>query len=71
MVQWLRLHAPNAEGPGLIAGQGTRFHMLQLDSAYCNEDQRSRLSQLRPSRANKLKKKKESAFLVIPSILPE
>ena len=30
MVQWLRLHAPNAEGPGSIRGQGTRSHILQL-----------------------------------------
>ena len=30
VVQWLRVHAPNAEGPGVIAGQGTRSHMLQL-----------------------------------------
>ena len=30
MVQWLRLHIPNAEGPGLIPGQATRPHMPQL-----------------------------------------
>ena len=30
VVQWLRHHAPNAGGPGLIPGQGTRSHMLQL-----------------------------------------
>ena len=30
VVQWLRLCAPNAKGPGSIPGQGTRFHMLQL-----------------------------------------
>ena len=30
MVQWLRLHAPNAGVPGLIPDQGTRSHMLQL-----------------------------------------
>ena len=30
MVQWLRLHAPNAGGLGLIPGQGTRAHILQL-----------------------------------------
>ena len=24
VVQWLRLRAPNAEGPGLIPGQGTK-----------------------------------------------
>ena len=27
MVQGLRLHAPNAGGPGSIPGQGTRAHM--------------------------------------------
>ena len=30
VVQWLRLHAPNAAGLGLIPGQGTRSCMLQL-----------------------------------------
>ena len=30
VAQWLRLHIPNAEGPGLIPGQGIRFHMSQL-----------------------------------------
>ena len=30
VVQWLRLQAPNAGGPGLIPGQGTRSHILQL-----------------------------------------
>ena len=30
LVQWLRLSAPNAGGPGSIPGQGTRSHMLQL-----------------------------------------
>ena len=29
VVQWLRLHAPNAEGLGLIPDQGTRSHMPQ------------------------------------------
>ena len=37
MIQWL--HAPNAGGPGLIPGQGTRSHMPQLqDPAYHNQD---------------------------------
>ena len=27
MVQWLRLRAPHAGGPGSIPGQGTRSHM--------------------------------------------
>ncbi|TEA23038.1 hypothetical protein DBR06_SOUSAS12510031, partial [Sousa chinensis] len=30
VVQWLRLHTPNAGGPGSIPGQGTRSRMLQL-----------------------------------------
>ena len=30
VVQWLRLRAPNAGGPGLTPGQGTRSHMPQL-----------------------------------------
>ena len=30
VVQWLRLRAPNVGGPGLIPGQGTRSHILQL-----------------------------------------
>ena len=30
VVQWLRLHAPNAGGPDSIPGQGTRPHMPQL-----------------------------------------
>ena len=30
VIQWLRLCATNAEGPGLIPGQETRAHMLQL-----------------------------------------
>ena len=49
VIQWLRLHTPNAGGPGLIAGQGTRSHMLQLrvphavtkDPSCCKKDQRS------------------------------
>ena len=30
VVQWLRLHAPNAGGLGSIPGQGTRSYMPQL-----------------------------------------
>ena len=30
VVQGLRLHSPNSGGPGLIPGQGTRSHTLQL-----------------------------------------
>ena len=38
VVQWLRLHTPNAGSLGSIPGQGTRFHMPQL---------RARMPQLR------------------------
>ena len=47
VVQWVRLWAPNAEGLGLIPGQGTRSHMRQL--------KRSRMLQLRPSATKKKK----------------
>ena len=30
VVQWLRLHAPNIEGPGSISHQGTISHMPQV-----------------------------------------
>ena len=32
VVQWLRFHAPNTEGPGSIPGQGTRPHVLSKSS---------------------------------------
>ena len=38
VAQWPRLQVPNAGGPGLIPGWGTRSHMSQL---------RARMSQLR------------------------
>ena len=39
VVQWLRLHAPNAGGLGSIPGQGTGSHMPQLkDPEYHNKD---------------------------------
>ncbi|TEA24199.1 hypothetical protein DBR06_SOUSAS17310001, partial [Sousa chinensis] len=44
VVQWLRLHTPNAGGPGSIPGQGTRSHMPQ-------RQQRSRMVQLKIPRA--------------------
>ena len=30
VVQWLKLHSPNAGGPGSIPGQGIRSHTPQL-----------------------------------------
>ena len=41
VVQWLRLHTPNAGDPSLIPGLGTRSHMLHLKNP-C-------VPQLRPS----------------------
>ena len=34
MVQGLILGTPNAWGPGLIPGQGTRSHMLQIKTLH-------------------------------------
>ena len=62
MAQWLRLHVPNAGDLGLIPGQGTRSHTLQLeDPTYHNRYQRSCISQLRPGTVkyiNRLKNKR-------------
>ena len=39
MVHWLRPHAPNAEGQGLISGQGTKIpHAATKDPACHSED---------------------------------
>ena len=35
-VQWLRLCSPSAGGLGLIPGQGTRSHMLQVKDSACH-----------------------------------
>ena len=36
VVQWLRLHDPNAGAPGSIPGQGPRSHMPQLKDPACH-----------------------------------
>ena len=36
VVQWLRLHAPNAGGLDSIPGQGTGSYMLQLKIPKCH-----------------------------------
>ena len=55
MVQWLRLHIPNAGGPGLIPGRGTRSHMPQL--RVCMLQRRSKIpcaaTKTRPSKKKK------------------
>ena len=49
MAQWLRLCSLNAEGPGLVPGQGARLHMPESEEpVWHNEDQRSHVMQLRP-----------------------
>ena len=46
------LHSQCRQGPGLISGQETRSHELELKNPAClNDDQRSRMLQLRPSEA--------------------
>ena len=48
VVQQLRSYTPNAEGPGLILGQGTSSHMPQLKDPMClNRDWRSWVPHLR------------------------
>ena len=34
MVLWLGLHIPRAGGLGSVPGQGTRLHMLKLQSLH-------------------------------------
>ena len=51
VVQWLRLCAPSAGGSGLIPGQGTRYHMLQLKILYASTKKRAHVLRLRPSAA--------------------
>ena len=62
VVQCLRLYDPNTGGSGLIPGQGTRSHKLQL-SVYMPQLKRSRMlqqrscmPQQRPVQPNKLHK---------------
>ena len=54
MLQWLRLHAPNAGDPGLIPDQGTRSHMPQLRSHAATTDP-ARLNKTRCGQINYLK----------------
>ena len=64
MVQWLRLHAPNAADLNLIPGRGSRAHMLQL---------RALMLQLKiphaitKTRHNQMKKLKEKSQLQVSS----
>ena len=45
VVQWLRLHAPNAGGLGLIPGQGTRSHTHAATKSSHATTKRSRMLQ--------------------------
>ena len=58
MVQWPRLHTPNAEaeGPGSIPGWGTRADMSQLKILSAT---------LRPVRPNKYSKGRETLFSLV------
>ena len=46
VVQWLRVHAPNAGGGGLILHQRSKSHMLQLKQN--KKDPACHMPQLRP-----------------------
>ena len=43
VVQWLKLHASNARGPGSIPVQGNRSHMLQLKILHAATKKRSHM----------------------------
>ena len=58
MVHQLRLRTPDAEGLGLIPGQGTRSHMLQLRDCM-PQLKKSQVPQLRPSTAQEIFLKRE------------
>ncbi len=62
VVQWVRLHSPNAGGPGSIPDRGTKFHMhAAAKSLYAatkkstRPNERSRVPRLRPGSAKNLK----------------
>ena len=46
MAQWLKLHAPSAESPGSIPGQGTRSHMQQQRSKILHASTKTQHSQI-------------------------
>ena len=58
-VQWLRLHTPNAGGPGSILAR-------ELDLTCRNKDGRSHMSQLRPSTVEYIIKKKNEMQEPLP-----
>ena len=60
MVQWLRLHAPNAGGLCLSPSQGTRSHVLHLKNLWATtKTQHSQINKI-----NKLKKKRKA--IIVP-----
>ena len=70
VVQWLRLLAPKAGGPGSIPGHGTRSHMLQLKVPYdVTKTQRSQINMYLKSHPNK--KIKKSASTVMQRLFTE
>ena len=62
MVQWLRLHAPSAGGPGSIPGQGTGSRMSHLRILHAAA-KRSNVLRLRPGAARKKEKEKKKKLL--------
>ena len=62
MVQWLRLHAPNAGGPGSIPDQGTQSFMLQL--SVCVPQLEIPHAATQAQRSQNKKKEEESLWLL-------
>ena len=46
MAQWLKHHAPSVGGPGLIPGEGTRYHMQQQRSKILHNSIKTSCSQI-------------------------
>ena len=63
VVQWLRLHTPNAGGLGLIPGWGTRSHMPQLRVCMLQQG----LKILDATTKTQYSKKKKIPFPVAPN----
>ena len=61
MVQWLRFHAPNAEGLGSIPNQETKiFHVLPMQGAWVKSLARKLRSCMPHGEARKRRRKKKN-----------
>ena len=71
VAQWLRLHTPNAGGPGSIPGQGARSHMHAATKSSHATTKGAHVPQVRSQRAatktecHQIKKKKKYIYIYI------